>query len=271
MSFDIEKLYKENSEKTGPDMDKLWGRIEAGLDEQEKADTKTKPVIAHTKNRGWMRYIAVAACAVIAVTGAFIMLQNKSGKLATEKSNSISSSAMDSSAAKMKDADGDSRNFAIAGDNKEEEYNEAIDSPQFSEDKTAQMQSIDTDNGEVQKSPEKAEAGQDTPERTADAITAEPGSDDSTVDNKGSSTQDPDEKELMEPEQAQEAVDESIDRLVNSDEYLDADASRKAELAEEVFEKLSEQGAVISYTIETDPLTVRYTTAGSIEGIVSLV
>ena len=58
---------------------------------------------------------------------------------------------------------------------------------------------------------------------------------------------------------------------MNSDEYLDADASRKAELAEEVFEKLSEQGAVISYTIETDPLTVRYTTAGSIEGIVSLV
>ena len=273
MSFDIEKLYKENSEKTGPDMDKLWGRIEAGLDEQEKADTKTKPAIAHTRSRGLMRYIAVAACAVIAVTGAFIMLHNKSGKLETEKTNSISSSE---AAAKSEAADGAQKSIAIADENEDEQNNDAEKEPMYSEDNTAPIQSIDADKSGVQKAADEvAEVKPEalTQDRSEDAAAEVPASDNagSTGDSKGSSTQDPDERKLMEPEQAQEAVNDMTDRLVNSDEYLDADASRKAELAEEVFKKLYEQGAVISYTIETDPLTIRYTAAGEIEGIVSLV
>ncbi len=273
MSFDIEKLYKENSEKTGPDMDKLWGRIEAGLDEQEKADTKTKPAIAHTRSRGLMRYIAVAACAVIAVTGAFIMLNRESGTLKTDKTNRDSSYSQKSGEAAEKNSDGINKSAAAQNEAQEKAY-DGSDAAEPSEDRaeednTANMQSLDADIGEAEENGVRSPAEQNTSEETRTAAADNTNKAGSSGDNNSSTTQDP-ETEPMEPKEAQKAVDDAIAELVNSDEYTDADAGRKAELAEEVFEKLCEQGAVISYTIETDPLIARYRTAGILEGIVSL-
>ena len=91
MSFDIEKLYKENIDSSVPDMDKLWDRIENRLDEQEKADSKTEHhdiTPSARPKRKLVSLITVAACAVIAVTGAFVIMNGN--KLSTDSSSANS-------------------------------------------------------------------------------------------------------------------------------------------------------------------------------------
>ena len=79
---EIKMLYKENLQRTAPDMEKLWSRIESRLDETDKTDTLPRREISQTKKTNKMaRLTAWAAAAVIIFSvGALVLNSNSPQK-----------------------------------------------------------------------------------------------------------------------------------------------------------------------------------------------
>ena len=64
---DIKMLYEENTQRTAPDMDKLWSRIESEIDRTD--DTQTKRKIHSSGRRNRSRAIASLAAALVLAAG----------------------------------------------------------------------------------------------------------------------------------------------------------------------------------------------------------
>ena len=253
MSFDIEKLYKENIDSSVPDMDKLWDRIENRLDEQEKADSKTEHhniTPSARPKRKLVSLIAVAACAVIAVTGAFVIMNGN--KLSTDSSSANSTrNASDKNVPKK--ASGEMKFNEDMADNADDDKNLAIRSDEaggFAPEQTDNAEEIEAVNNEAE----------DTEENTAQAAAPKSeGEQSPSVNNKtgstsataaaGDNTAASDAVQSADKDISKQ-VEDRVNELLESEEYLNADASHKAELVTALFDELTEEGAVTSYSVD---------------------
>ncbi|MBR1422332.1 MAG: anti-sigma factor [Ruminococcus sp.] len=254
MSFDIEKLYKENIENTVPDMDKLWDRIEARLDEQEKADSKTEHHDITPSDRPkkikWSALITVAACAVIAVTGAFVVMNRNEVK--TQKQSSTSETKKKSSEktgmVKALDEENDaelnyeSDNSGIFGirENGDKAENKA-------EDIADEAAPDDTNNAAA----EQEQIAEETPKNDVTptehtSTTAHSGGTSATTASDTTAASDT----TQSAEDISKKIEARVNELLESDEYQDADASQKAELVTALFDEMMREGAVTSYNVD---------------------
>lgn len=250
MSFDIEKLYKENIDSSVPDMDKLWDRIENRLDEQEKADSKTEHhdiTPSARPKRKLVSLIAVAACAVIAVTGAFVIMNGN--KLSTDSSSANSTrNASDKNVPKK--ASGEMKFNGDMADNADDDKNLAIRSDE-AEDYTPEQ----TDNaGEIGTVNNEAE---DTEENTAQAAAPKsegeqsPGVNDRTSATAAASDNTAASDAVQSAdENISKQIEDRVNELLESEEYQNADSSHKAELVTALFDELIEEGTVTSYSVD---------------------
>ena len=258
MSFDIEKLYKENTENTVPDMDKLWDRIEARLDEQEKADSKTQQhditPSARPKKIRWSALITVAACAVIAVTGAFVMMNRnevKTGntssvsetkKKSSEKSGIAKASDEENNAEISYDAENDGFFGLHTSDDKTENEAEEI------ADETAAENTGDAaaEEQEVQAAEQAPKNDTSASDHTSAATAAKSDRTSTTAASDNTAASDT----THSAEDISKKIEARVNELLESDEYQDADAGQKAELVSALFDEMMREGAVTSYDVD---------------------
>jgi len=99
---DIEKLYKEEAERTAPDMDKLWSRISEAADRSDAQEQAAKrPQLS--RRRSVLRAAAVAAVLAITVSaGVLIFGREKASKIKTSESSSVTAVSENKTAGAVK-------------------------------------------------------------------------------------------------------------------------------------------------------------------------
>ncbi len=115
---EIEKRCLEEMQQTIPDHEALWQRIEAELPPQEqRAEEQLQPIRMHTMRRA----MTIAACLLIAVTGAHVLTQNRSLKDNTLSESTDRSPEKDDAAAENADAENEGEAPLQQGENAPED------------------------------------------------------------------------------------------------------------------------------------------------------
>lgn len=84
---EIVKMYKANIQTAGPDMDKLWNRIEAALEDQEKNDESLRRQKIRNTGKVRIMRIAVTAAAIAVVAFAGAAVYNSNSKIEKDSTN----------------------------------------------------------------------------------------------------------------------------------------------------------------------------------------
>ena len=89
MNKRIDDAYSEHMQKSSPDMDMLWARIERRIDASQKSsEAQAAPQITQSapapKSRGIAKYIALAACLAAVVAGTVVFMTSKESEVKTE-------------------------------------------------------------------------------------------------------------------------------------------------------------------------------------------
>ena len=84
---EIVKMYKANIQTAGPDMDKLWNRIEAALEDQEKNDESLRRQKIRNTGKVRIMRIAVTAAAIAVVAFAGAAIYNSNSKIEKDSTN----------------------------------------------------------------------------------------------------------------------------------------------------------------------------------------
>ena len=122
---EIEMLYKENVQRTAPDMDKLWARIESNIDAEEKKNKTDEAArragiqTANKRKKIGALITAAAACFIIVGVGAHVL----STKNSPEKSDSPQSEMYSEGSKLSADAAGEA---AAGTDNKKSAATSAV-------------------------------------------------------------------------------------------------------------------------------------------------
>jgi hypothetical protein len=129
MNKRIDDAYSEHMQKSSPDMDMLWARIERRIDASQKSsEAQTAPQITQSapapKSKGIAKYIALAACLAAVVAGTVVFMTSKENEVKSDTTISAKGDASYSTADKT-------YNDNVAGDNygkKGEENNANVSS-----------------------------------------------------------------------------------------------------------------------------------------------
>lgn len=159
---EIKMLYKENAQRTAPDMEKLWSRIESAIDGTQETDNRREQITVQTTKRNSAgRLIAWAAAFLLIAGGAFAAIRAaESSKLNTAESSSdlyakgTSKSAQTDGTAKTDNKTARVDNIAPAADNEDTQSKdtlaEAEDTekrgPEKSADAAEEQPSAETNN-----------------------------------------------------------------------------------------------------------------------------
>ena len=122
MNKRIDDAYSEHMQKSSPDMDMLWARIERRIDASQKSsEAQAAPQITQSapapKSRGIAKYIALAACLAAVVAGTVVFMTSKESEVKTDTEISAKGDASYSTADKT-------YNDNVAGDNYEKKGEE---------------------------------------------------------------------------------------------------------------------------------------------------
>ena len=115
MNKRIDDAYSEHMQKSSPDMDMLWARIERRIDASQKSsEAQAAPQITQSapapKSTGIAKYIALAACLVAVVAGTVVFMTSKESEVKTDTEISSKGDASYGTADKT---------YNVAGDNYE--------------------------------------------------------------------------------------------------------------------------------------------------------
>ena len=94
---EIKMLYEDNVQRTAPDMEKLWSRIENSIDEAEnKTDAAPVRAIESSKGRNnrWRQYLAAAAVFAVIASVGMIFLNKETPRVKNDTTVSQSSDAV---------------------------------------------------------------------------------------------------------------------------------------------------------------------------------
>lgn len=105
MANRIQKGYNGHMQGTSPDMDKLWDRIEARIDEKQGAQAGSdtpdvKPNIT-VKRGSFLKYAALAACFIAVIAGTVVFMNSRDNEVKKDTSSNYSYKAEEASAAEV--------------------------------------------------------------------------------------------------------------------------------------------------------------------------
>lgn len=122
MNKRIDDAYSEHMQKSSPDMDMLWARIERRIDASQKSsEAQAAPQITQSapapKSRGIAKYIALAACLAAVVAGTVVFMTSKESEVKTDTEISAKGDASYGTADKTYNVAGDNYEKKGEGDN----------------------------------------------------------------------------------------------------------------------------------------------------------